>query len=163
MKLILTAYFSILGLVCSFSVSGFSEISNEAEPVSEIIITTTTTTTPPTTTTTIPRTDCEKVKDLARIIGWAESELDNLIKIVYRERRCSPSVINKKLNKDGSHDYGLLQINDKSWCKPTRYHENGYLQKLGLITTCDDLLNPIINLSAGLMLFNYSNGWRQWE
>ena len=162
MKIILTAYFAISALVYAFFIPQFPEITNEVEPVSEIIITTTTTI-PPTTTTTIPRTDCEKVKDLARIIGWAESELDNLIKIVYRESRCSPSVINKTLNKDGSYDYGLLQINDKSWCKPTRYHENGYLQKLGLITTCDDLLNPIINLSAGLMLFDYSNGWRQWE
>lgn len=158
MKLILTVYLAISGFVYAFFIPQFPEVNNEVEPVSEIITTTTTTT-----TTTIPRTDCEKIKDLARSIGWVESELDNLIKIVYRESRCSPSVINKTLNKDGSYDYGLLQINDKSWCKPTRYHKNGYLQKLGLITNCNDLLNPIINLSAGLILFNYSNGWRQWE
>ncbi len=121
-----------------------------------------------TTTTTMPRpvvllTPCEKVRELARIIGWPKKELDTLVKVVYRESRCIPTAHNTTRNKDGSQDYGLMQINDWSWCKPTRYYPVGYLQQVGVIDNCKDLFNPILNLSAGLYLYNYSNGWDQWE
>ena len=125
----------------------------------------------PTTTTTVPAirpivvmTLCEKVRELARIVGWPKKELDTLVKIANRESRCTPRAHNKTRNVDGSEDYGLMQINDWSWCKPTRYYAKGYLQQLGIIKTCDDLFNPILNLTAAYALFEYSdNTWEQWN
>jgi len=125
----------------------------------------------PTTTTTVPAirpivvmTLCEKVRELARIVGWPKKELDTLVKIANRESRCTPRAHNKTRNVDGSEDYGLMQINDWSWCKPTRYYVKGYLQQLGIIKTCDDLFNPILNLTAAYALFEYSdNTWEQWN
>jgi hypothetical protein len=122
-----------------------------------------------TTTTTMPRpviimTPCEKVRELARLVGWPKKELDTLIKIANRESRCTPKAHNKTRNVDGSEDYGLMQINDWSWCKPSRYYAKGYLQQLGIIKTCDDLFNPIINLTAAYALYEYSdNTWEQWN
>ena len=122
-----------------------------------------------TTTTTQPRpivimTPCEKVRELARIVGWPKKELDTLVKIAYRESRCMPKAHNKTRNIDGSQDYGLMQINDWSWCKPSKYNAKGYLQQLKIIETCDDLFNPILNLTAAYALFEYSdNTWEQWN
>jgi len=123
----------------------------------------------PTTTTTQPRpivimTPCEKVRELARIVGWPKKELDTLVKIANRESRCMPKAHNKTGNVDGSQDYGLMQINDWSWCKPNKYYAKGYLQQLGIIQTCEDLFNPILNLTAAYALFEYSdNTWAQWN
>ena len=123
----------------------------------------------PTTTTTQPRpivimTPCEKVRELARIVGWPKKELDTLVKIAYRESRCMPKAHNKTRNADGSQDYGLMQINDWSLCKPNKYYAKGYLQQLGIIETCEDLFNPILNLTAAYTLFEYSdNTWEQWN
>lgn len=123
----------------------------------------------PTTTTTQPRpivimTPCEKVRELAQIVGWPKKELDTLVKIAYRESRCMPKAHNTTRNVGGSQDYGLMQINDWSWCKPNKYYAKGYLQQLGIIKTCDDLFNPILNLTAAYALFEYShNTWEQWN
>lgn len=122
-----------------------------------------------TTTTTQPRpvvimTPCEKVRELARIVGWPKKELDTLVKIAYRESRCMPKAHNTTRNTNGSEDYGLMQINDYSWCKPNKYYAKGYLQQLKIIETCDDLFNPILNLTAAYALFKYSdNTWEQWN
>ena len=125
----------------------------------------------PTTTTTVPAprpivimTPCEKVRELARIVGWPKKELDTLVKIANRESRCMPKAHNTTRNTNGSEDYGLMQINDWSWCKPNKYYAKGYLQQLGIIKTCEDLFNPILNLTAAYALFEYSdNTWEQWN
>jgi hypothetical protein len=92
----------------------------------------------PTTTTTVPpprpiitMTPCEKVRELARIVGWPKKELDKLVKIAYRESRCMPKAHNKTRNADGSQDYGLMQINDWSWCKPSKYYAERLLTTKG--------------------------------
>jgi hypothetical protein len=109
-------------------------------------------------------TPCEKVRELARLVGWPKKELDTLVKIANRESRCMPKAHNKTRNVDGSEDYGLMQINDWSWCKPSKYYAKGYLQQLGIIKTCDDLFNPILNLTAAYALYEYSdNTWEQWN
>ena len=123
------------------------------------------------TTTTVPQprpivimTPCEKVRELARIVGWPKKELDTLVKIAYRESRCTPKAHNKTRNADGSQDYGLMQINDWSWCKPTKYYPKGYLQQKGIIEVCEDLFNPILNLASAYALYEYSNNtWKQWN
>lgn len=159
-KYIVAAWVCLLGFVYPMTTTATVD-EPLPEPVYSGVFEYETTTT--ITTTTIPRTACQKVRDLARDIGWPKSELDTLVKIVYRESRCIPSAHNTTRNKDGSQDYGLMQINDWSWCKPTQYYPNGYLQHVGVISNCKDLFNPILNLAAGLHLYNYSQGWKQWN
>ena len=89
-------------------------------------------------------------------------ELPTLDAIIYRESRCLSYVVNRTLNKDKSHDYGLTQINGRSWCEPTRYYPNGYLQTLGILKECDDLLNPVTNLEAAFALYTYAKGFGPW-
>ena len=121
---------------------------------------------PPTTVVTTPITQpdaCQTVFDMARHVGWPEHELTQLVAVAYRESRCMASAHNTTLNRDKSTDIGVMQINDKTWCKPSKYWPNGYLQAYGLIRTCDDLFDLEDNLRSALNIYRYSNGWRAWS
>ena len=118
---------------------------------------------PPTTVITTPITQpdaCETVYNMAKHVGWPESELTQLVAIAYRESRCQPDAFNAKDPNGGSA--GVMQINF-FWCKPSRYFANGYLQAYGLIRTCDDLFDLEDNLRSALNIYRYSNGWRAWS
>ncbi len=124
----------------------------------------------PSTTSTVPVTTpitqpdaCQTVFDMARHVGWAEQDLTQLVAIAYRESRCMALAHNTTLNRDKSTDIGVMQINDKTWCKPSKHWPNGYLQAHGLISTCDDLFDLEDNLRSALAIFRYSNGWRAWS
>jgi hypothetical protein len=127
----------------------------------------------PTTTTTyaIPSTArCGQWWGLAIELGWQKQDLDTLDYIMWRESRCDPSQHNTKLNKDGSTDIGLTQINDRSWCLPTRWYPNGYLQSVGVLSSlgCDELFDPATNLKAAKAIYDYSRqnegrGFEAWE
>lgn len=112
------------------------------------------------TVTTIPKSidSCSDVRALALSLGFDKATMPTVMKIINRESRCQPNAINKTLNKDGSWDYGLAQINDRSWCRPSRYYPDGYLQTQGIIGSCDDLLDPAMNLRAMAELMRYSIG-----
>lgn len=119
----------------------------------------------PTTTTSEPirkfsdsEIRCPEWHDLARSVGIKKRDLPTAMRIVYRESRCFPWVKNTTLNRDGSIDYGLAQINDRTWCLPSRYYKQGYLQSKGIIERCEDLLKPEINLRAMVELMAYSEG-----
>jgi hypothetical protein len=62
---------------------------------------------------------------------------------------------------------GLTQINDRSWCLPSRYYKKGYLQSLGIIEYCEDLFDPLTNLIAAKALYDYSkekgSGFQPWN
>ena len=110
---------------------------------------------------------CAQWWETARQAGWLDRQLPTLDYILWRESRCNAGVINKTLNGDGSWDYGLAQINDKSWCKITKWYPNGYLQSLNVLDYCKDLLDPYTNLRAAKSLFDYSqktneNGFQPW-
>ena len=86
-----------------------------------------------------------------------------LLRVMNRESRCTPSARSK------SSDTGLLQLNDY-WCEPSRYYQHpaGWLGHHGLITSCDDLFVPEVNLRSGLAIWFYSlerngNGWHPWR
>ena len=122
----------------------------------------------PSTTSTVPVTTpitqpnaCQTVFDMARHVGWAEQDLTQLVAIAYRESRCNPAAFNPTDPNGGSA--GVMQINDKTWCKPSKYWPNGYLQAYGLLRTCDDLFDLEDNLRSALAIFRYSNGWRAWS
>lgn len=106
--------------------------------------------------------NCGEWHDLAITVGWPESEWPTLSRVMFRESRCNWDSHNKTDPHSGSR--GLLQINGY-WCRKSQYSENGWLQDRGILTVCDDLYNPTINLKAGLAMWQYGEdkhgcGWR---
>ena len=108
---------------------------------------------------------CGEYHDLAISVGWTEAHWKKLSFVMYRESRCNTMSFNKTDPNGGSR--GLIQING-FWCKPSRYYPLGYLQTQGVVSTCDNLYNPLLNLLSALEIFNYSvvhndgNGWHPW-
>jgi len=110
---------------------------------------------------------CPQWWDVAVKAGWTVKQLPTLDYIMHRESRCRAVAHNTTLNRDGSEDLGLTQINDWSWCKPTRWQPKGWLQAMRVIQSCEDLFDPYINLRAAKALYDYSeersgNGFRPW-
>ena len=59
---------------------------------------------------------CPQWRKLALSVGWRTQHLSTLDRLMHRESRCRPGALNSTLNRDGSWDYGLMQINNKTWC-----------------------------------------------
>jgi hypothetical protein len=106
---------------------------------------------------------CKGWENAARGVGWKQSEIPQLSKIMYRESRCQPQVFNQNKRKDGtvwSKDLGLMQINDYSWRR--------WLKAQKIIKTDADLFVGVINLKAALAIWKYGenrhgNGWIAWK
>lgn len=142
-----------------------------------------TTTEPPVTTSTIPDLSsvdwealrqqqihdarvqygkCGEWHDLAMSVGWPAEEWPTLSYVLYRESRCNIGSHNKTDPMSGSR--GLMQVNGY-WCRPSKWSQAGWLQDRGILSVCDDLYNPEINLRAGLAIWIYGEekhgcGWR---
>ena len=123
-----------------------------------------------TTTNTPADALCPQWWPLAIKAGWTAEQLPTLDYVIHRESRCQPEAHNTTLNRDGSSDIGLSQINDRSWCLGTRWYPNGYLQTIGILSTvgCNELFDPYLNLKAAKALYDYSlrenkNGWQPWS
>lgn len=107
-------------------------------------------------------TNCNEWKGLATHIGWPEEEWKRLSYVIHRESRCLPTSFNEEDPYGGS--MGLMQINS-FWCKPWRLSATGWLQEQGILSHCDELYDPEINLRAGLAIFKYGEetngcGWK---
>ena len=100
-------------------------------------------------------TAAEQFAALAVNLGWPVEEYATLAKVIQRESNGIAIAVNPNDPMTGS--YGLMQING-FWCKG----ENSFLQKAGLITSCEMLLDPKTNLRAGLIIFTRS-GWSPWR
>jgi hypothetical protein len=107
---------------------------------------------------------------LAVEAGWTPDLLPTLDYVMWRESRCQPEAHNTTLNRDGSADVGLTQINDRSWCKGTRWYPGGYLQTVGALSTvgCEQLFDPYLNLLSAKAIYDYAqttngNGWQPWK
>ena len=103
---------------------------------------------------------CEQFSALAVNLGWPADQRTVLEAVMARESGCRPSAHNTTLNKDKSQDWGLMQINGRSWTK--------WLQGKGIITQVEDLLHAETNLLAGLEIYNYGVerygfGWGPWS
>ena len=103
---------------------------------------------------------CEQFSALAINLGWPADQRTLLESVMKRESNCTPQAHNKTLNRNKSQDYGLLQINDRSWSK--------WLQRKGIINQTSDLLHAQTNLLAGLAIYNYGVerygfGWGPWS
>lgn len=120
---------------------------------------------PPTTTSSTIYIDpyttaCEQFSALAINLGWPADQRTVLESVMARESGCRPNAHNKTLNRDKSQDWGLLQINGRSWTK--------WLQGKGIIAQVEDLLHAETNLLAGLEIYNYGVerygfGWGPWS
>ena len=97
----------------------------------------------------------EQFAALAVNLGWPAEEYKTLVKVIKRESNGIAIAHNSKDPITGS--YGLMQING-FWCKSA----NSFLQKAGLLTSCEMLLDPQINLRAGLIIYTRS-GWSPWR
>ena len=107
---------------------------------------------------------CPDVVATAHALGWQTDDLDELDYVAWRESRCLPHVHFAGDPHGGS--YGIMQVNG-FWCRPSRYSERGWLQEQRLLSSCEDLYNPIVNLLAAQAIFVYSslyndNGWQPW-
>ena len=103
---------------------------------------------------------CEQFSALAVNLGWPADQRTVLESVMKRESNCTPLAHNTTLNKDKSQDWGLLQINGRSWTK--------WLIGKGIITQVEDLLHAETNLLAGLEIYNYGVerygfGWGPWS
>lgn len=101
---------------------------------------------------------CEQFSALAVNLGWPADQRTVLQSIMARESSCVPLAVNSKDPFGGS--YGLLQINWGGWQK--------WLRAQGLITNKKSLLDPVVNLRAGLAIYNYGVdrygfGWGPWS
>ena len=122
-----------------------------ADPAVASVSTAPTTTVPPV-TTTLPEGLCSEWLADAIAVGWPVEEIGTVDYLIHRESRCDPSVINTEDPRGGSR--GLLQINGH-WCRPNPSYgiEDGWLQQLGIVSECDDLYDPHVNLQAALAIW----------
>lgn len=176
-----TAIFA--GLLSLIGWTGAWAVDATQEPTA-VVTTTTVTTTPPVvaipapTTTTLPdlsgidfvglarqmHGDCGEWHDLAMSVGWPAEEWPTISFVIHRESRCNIDSWNRTDPASGSR--GLMQING-SWCRPNRWNTNpaGWLGAQGILTSCEDLFDPEVNLRAGLAIWQYGEerygcGWR---
>ena len=132
--------------------------------ITPIAVTTTTSTTTTSTVASPPDARCPQWWSLAVSVGFTLDEMTTLDRILFVESRCDETQLNASDPHGGS--VGLTQIN-RFWCLPSRYYADGYLQAVGVLTDCDELYQPEINLRAALALVAYSrsvglDAWAQW-
>ena len=111
-----------------------------------------------TTTTLKPLTDCQYALQLAQQAGWPLTEMGTVARIIYRESGCKADAYNAKDTAGGS--YGLYQINGY-WCRPNKYWPIGWLQAQGILETCEQLFDPIVNTNSALAIW-HNSGYGPW-
>ena len=114
---------------------------------------------------------------LAIEAGWKPNQLDKLGQVILRESGGCPNrrggdIVDKNCNITGvselNHrsDTSLLQINGVNY-DPTRNKFAPICLQMGICTQ-EPLLDPLINLKAGKLLFDYwqkaaGDGWIPWD
>ena len=121
-------------------------------------------TNPPTPTITAPLPpagDCEAYVGIAYAVGWPVDALDTLKLAMQLESGCDPAAVG-----DDGDSIGLLQIHCPTWGTPSRNWPVGWMQHYGW-GDCDDLTNPIVNLTVGLAIYEgwtgSTPGWQHWH
>jgi hypothetical protein len=111
-----------------------------------------------TTTTAAPLTDCQYALQLAQQAGWPLTEMGTVARIIYRESGCKADAYNAKDTAGGS--YGIYQINGY-WCRPNKYWPIGWLQAQGILDTCEQLFDPVVNTNSALAIW-HNSGYGPW-
>ena len=122
-----------------------SRVVNTQASIPTTTTSTTSTTTTTTTTTTVAlvkkrkKGKCPKYEQVFARYGLEPVEVFSYI--AWRESRCTPDAMNTTLNRDGSFDSGLLQINS-TWKTVTR-------------NICGGGLELLVNLDCNLRVAKY--------
>jgi hypothetical protein len=104
---------------------------------------------------------CTQWSEIAALEGFSEAEIEVLEQILWHESRCETNVIG---DADRGGSYGIAQIHTPSWCRPTKYYPDGYLQAYGLVLTCDDLFDPRLSIRAARAIYVYAgHSFRPWS
>lgn len=116
----------------------------------------------PTTTTPLPAAgNCEAYVAIAYHVGWPADALDTLALAMRLESGCDPQAVG-----DAGDSIGLLQINCPTWATPNSNWPVGWMQHYGF-GDCDDLYDPITNLTVGLAIYEgwagSTPGWHHWH
>jgi hypothetical protein len=116
----------------------------------------------PTSTTPLPSAgDCEAYVGIAYAVGWPVDALDTLKLAMRLESGCNPTAVG-----DRGDSIGLLQIHCPTWATPNRNWPIGWMQHYGW-GNCNDLYDPIINLTVGLAIYEgwtgSTPGWHHWH
>lgn len=96
---------------------------------------------------------CTDWSSYAASIGFHDDEIDVLERILWLESRCQPGIVG---DEEHGGSIGVAQIHAPTWCKPSKYWPNGYLQTHGIVLTCDDLFDVRLNLQAAYAIFVYA-------
>jgi hypothetical protein len=101
---------------------------------------------------------CGQWLDAALEAGWPLDLWHQQSYVIWRESRCNIGSWNQTDPNGGSR--GLMQING-FWCQK-------WLQQQGVLSECEELFDPNVNLRAAWAIFNYStsknaNGWNPWS
>jgi hypothetical protein len=96
---------------------------------------------------------CGEFFPVAMQVGWQPNEWKQLRRILFRESRCDPTVLNDN-PKTGDLSYGLTQINMIRKLGPDR------LTRCNL-ATYEDLWDPATNLRCARILY-LTSGWGPW-
>jgi hypothetical protein len=153
---LMLAFAALLGLV---PVKAAEAPQSAPEPLRRLVASTTTTSTTEPSKRPLEVADgqsCPGWIDVAREVGWPEAELPMVGAVTYFEARCRMDV-----RGDKGKSWTAFQIHTKSWCRPTRYYPDGYLQTLGIVSTCANLLDPATAARAALAIWEYG-GWAPW-
>jgi len=144
----------IIGVLLVFSPGNAQAPTETTEVVPASLPPTTTTTTRPALVTT-----CTQVASLALAEGLPPSELETALRVAVRESRCTSDAHNASDPNTGS--YGIYQING-FWCLPNSNWPTGWLQAKSIVSTCNDLYDPIINTQAMVAIW-HNSGWLPWK
>jgi hypothetical protein len=87
--------------------------------------------------------------------GFTLEQLPYALQIAELESMCLPDSIG-----DNGQSFGLWQNNDY-WCTPVEYWPRGYLQTMGIVNDCTDLLDPLVNAEAAWHI-STRHGWSNW-
>lgn len=164
---------------------GNATFGTEPEPADEVIVLSLPSTLAPeprfTTTTTVAiqfrHGDCSWLPAMARRAGWDEEHIPKLTEVVMRESGCCPNrrggdAVDANCNithvTEWNHrsDTGLLQVNGVNY--DVSRNEWAILCREADICAQEPLLDPLTNLRAGKVLFDYyesrgGTGWRPWD
>ena len=113
----------------------------------------------PQTRPTVPEGYCPQIFETAPLVGFSDPETVLLARIAWLESRCIEDI---RGDLDRGVSYGILQIHGPTWCEPSRYWPNGYLQTKGVLDKCEDLFDPAISVVAAAFIVK-EGGFEQWS
>lgn len=101
---------------------------------------------------------CSLAREMSKL-GVPRNELARWTCIAQHESSYRTGIVGPA-NSDGSHDYGIFQINDRYWCQPP----NGKHSSNGCGLNCKDLLSDQINKSVTCARKVLAQqGWAAWS